>query len=143
MGAPGLAGPAGATGPTGAPGSTGAAGAAGAAFSNVFSVSPGTGSYTIPNNTVDGVFFTSSGNTVTLPTAASQNGRKIWIAMTNIGGGNSFTVSTQDSPANIFTSGSCPANGPTVCPGVVSVTFEQAVQFFSDGTRWNAAYTGE
>lgn len=141
VGAQGLAGAAGVAGTTGAPGSAGAAGPAGTAFSNLFSVSPSAGSYTIPNNTTDSVFFTSAGNTVNLPTAASLTGRKIWIVMTNITPPNSFTVASP--AANIFTFGTCPSGGPAVCPGVSSVAFESAAQFYSDGTRWNAAYTNQ
>jgi hypothetical protein len=137
-GAQGLAGALGATGPTGAPGSAGPAGATGPTFSNLFSVSASSGTYTIPNNTTNSIFFTSAGNTVNLPTAASLTGRKIWIVMTNISGANFFTVAS--SVTNIFTFGTCPASP---CSGVGSVTFESAAQFYSDGTRWNAAYTNQ
>jgi hypothetical protein len=164
-GAPGLTGAVGATGPTGAVGATGAAGPSGAAgsqgpaggqgaqgpagpsgvtgaaFSNLFSVAANSGTYTIPNNTTSSVFFTTSGNTVTLPTAASQTGRKIWVSMTNIGGANFFTVASQGSD-RLFTSGTCPAL-TIPCAGVTTVTFESAAQFYSDGTRWNAAYTNQ
>jgi len=74
-------------------------------------------------------------------TAASLTGRKIWIVMTNITPPNSFTVASP--AANIFTFGTCPSGGPAVCPGVSSVAFESAAQFYSDGTRWNAAYTNQ
>jgi hypothetical protein len=131
-GAAGLAGAAGATGPNGAPGSAGATGAAGPAFSNVFSVSASSGTYAISDTTTDSIFFTTSGNTVTLPHAASLTGRKIWVAMTNIGGANFFTVSS--SSPNIYTFGAV---------GVSSVTFKDAVQLYSDGSRWNAAYTNQ
>ena len=131
-GAAGSAGAAGATGPTGAPGAAGAAGATGPAFSNLFSVSASLGSYTISNGTTDSIFFTTAGNTVTLPAAASLTGRKIWIAMTNISGANFFTVAS--SSPNIYTFADV---------GVSSVTFEDAVQLYSDGSRWNAAYTNQ
>jgi len=137
-GAAGLAGAAGATGPTGPPGATGAAGPTGPGFSNLFSVSTNSGSYTIANTSVDGVFFTTSGNTVALPSAATLTGKKIWIIVTNFTGG-SFTVTS--SANNIFTSGTCPL---ATCVGVGTISFGSAgVQFYSDGTRWNAAYTGE
>jgi hypothetical protein len=90
-GAIGLAGP---PGPIGATGPSGSPGGAGPAFSNLFSVAPGTGSFSIPNNSVNSVFFTTNGSTVVLPTAASQTGRKLWIVMTNISGANFFTVNT-------------------------------------------------
>lgn len=141
QGAPGVAGSTGLPGATGAPGSTGVAGATGPAFSNLFSVSASSGTYTIPNTTTNSVFFTSSGNTVTLPTAASLTGRKIWIVLTNISAPNSFTVASPT--ANIFTFGTCPSGGPAVCPGVSSVAFESAVQFYTDGTNWYAAYTNQ
>jgi len=131
-GSTGLAGAAGATGPTGGTGAAGAAGATGPAFSNLLSVSTSSGTYTIPNTTVDSLFFTSAGNTVTLPSAASQTGRKFWIVLTNISGANSFTVAS--SSANIYTFGDV---------GVSTVTFESAVQLYSDGSRWNAAYTNQ
>jgi hypothetical protein len=140
-GATGTAGSAGATGaigPTGAPGSAGPAGAIGAPFSNVFNASSSSGSYSIPDSTTDSVFFTSSGGSVALPTAASQTGRKLWIVMTNISGANHFTVTSSSS--NIFTSGTCPVDP---CVGVATVSFDSAAQFFSDGSRWNAAYTNE
>ncbi len=153
VGATGPSGATGAVGPSGAAGSQGPAGAqgaqgpagpsgvTGAVFSNLFSVAASSGTYTIPNNTTSGVFFTTSGNTVTLPTAASQTGRKIWISMTNISGSNFFTVASQGSD-KLFTSGTCPGNN-IPCAGVTSVTFESAAQFYSDGTRWNAAYTNQ
>ena len=137
-GAEGLAGAAGAAGPTGPSGPQGPAGSAGLLFSNVFSVSPSSGSYTIPDSTPLSVFFTSHGNTVYLPSAAAQTGRKIWIVMTDIGGGNFFTVASTAS--NIYTFGTCPASP---CNGVSTVTFQTAAQFYSDGTRWNAAYTNQ
>ena len=140
-GASGPAGPTGATGATGSNGPAGPTGATGVVFSNLFSVAPSSGSYTIPNNTTNGVFFTTSGNTVTLPTAASQTGRKLWISMTNISGSNFFTVASQGTD-KLFTSGTCPLL-TIPCAGVTSVTFESAAQFYSDGTRWNAAYTNQ
>ena len=140
-GASGPAGPGGATGATGANGPAGPTGATGVVFSNLFSVAPSSGSYIIPNNTTNSVFFTTSGNTVTLPTAASQTGRKLWISMTNISGSNFFTVASQGAD-KLFTSGTCPLL-TIPCAGVTSVTFESAAQFYSDGTRWNAAYTNQ
>jgi len=110
----------------------------GAAFSNVFNASASSGSYAIPDSTTNSLFFTSSGNTVTLPTAASLTGRKLWVVMTNIGGGVHFTLASPS--ANIFTPGTCPADP---CVGVSTVTFDQAVQVYSDGSRWNAAYTDQ
>jgi len=133
VGATGPSGPAGATGATGATGAQGAQGAAGPtgatgpAASNLFAVGPSTGSYTIPNTTTDGIFFTTDGSTVVLPTAASQAGRKIWIISTN------FTVARQGGDLLYSTQ----ANG------VTSLTFGDSVQFFSDGTRWNAGYTNQ
>jgi hypothetical protein len=61
--------------------------------------------------------------------------------MTNISPPNSFTVAS--SANDIFTFGTCPSGGPAVCPGVGSVAFESAVQFYSDGLRWYAAYTNQ
>jgi hypothetical protein len=138
-GAAGLGGPVGATGPTGV---SGGSGSTGPAFSNLASVYPGSGTYVIPNSSVESMFFTANGSSVTLPLAASQTGRKLWIVMTNISGGNFFTVLAQGAD-KLFTFGTCPSGGPAVCPGVTSVTFQSAVQFFSDGTRWNAAYTNQ
>ena len=106
-GAVGATGPTGASGPAGLQGLTGATGAAGPAgptgaigpvFSNLFSVAANSGTYTIPNNTTSSVFFTTAGNTVTLPTAASQTGRKIWISMTNISGGSFSSPSPVRAP---------------------------------------------
>jgi hypothetical protein len=54
------------------------------------------------------------------------------VVMTNIVGGNFFTLAS--SSANIFTASD---------DGVSSVTFQQAVQVYSDGSRWNAAYTDQ
>jgi hypothetical protein len=62
--------------------------------------------------------------------------------MTNIGGGNFFTVAGRGND-KLFTFGTCPSGGPAVCPGVSSVTFENAAQFYSDGTSWYAAYTNQ
>lgn len=135
-GAPGSPGPAGATGPPGAQGPNGPSGAvglAGPSASNVFSVNPGSGSYTISNTTTAGVFFTTAGSTVTMPLASSLTGRKIWIVMTNPGGGNFFTAARQGGDL-LYDFGD---NGAT------SLTFQNAVQFYSDGSRWNAAYTNQ
>jgi hypothetical protein len=54
------------------------------------------------------------------------------VVMTDIGGGNFFTLSS--SSADIYTASD---------NGVSSVTFQQAVQVYSDGSRWNAAYTDQ
>jgi hypothetical protein len=140
-GASGATGLQGLTGPTGATGPAGPTGATGPNFSNLFSVAANSGTYIIPNNTASSVFFTTAGSTVTLPTAASQTGRKIWISMTNISGANFFTVASQGSD-KLFTFGTCPLT-TIPCAGVTSVTFESAAQFYSDGTRWNAAYTNQ
>jgi len=43
----------------------------------------------------------------------------------------------------LFTFGTCPSGGPAVCPGTTSDTFQDAVQFYSDGSRWYAAYTNQ
>ncbi len=128
----GASGAAGAAGPQGLPGPAGPSGAAGPDATNRFAVSPNTGSYTISNSATEGVFFTIDGGTVFLPTAASQAGRKIWIVSTNRGGAN-FTVSRQGSDL-LYSS---------QFNGVASLTFADAVQFFSDGTRWNAEYTNQ
>lgn len=141
-GAVGVAGPQGPQGATGAPGPAGAAGAAGAAFSNLFSVNPGTGSYTISNSNTSSIFFTTNNSTVTMPTAASMTGKKIWIAITNPGGGNFFTVATQGGDA-LFTPQTCPNDEPPACTGKTSLTFQNSVQFYSDGARWNSAYTNQ
>ena len=61
--------------------------------------------------------------------------------MTNISGGNFFTVATQGSD-KLFTFGTCPLL-TIPCAGVTSVTFQSAAQFYSDGSRWNAAYTNQ
>jgi hypothetical protein len=132
-GAAGLAGAQGPAGATGAPGLTGPAGPTGPAFSNTFSVNPGTGTYIISNTNPDSIFFTTSGSTVTMPLASSLTGKKIWIVLTNPGGGNSFTVSRQSADL-LYDFGS---------NGAITLTFQDAVQFYSDGTRWNAAYTNQ
>ncbi len=157
QGAQGLAGPQGATGATGpagnqgpqgpsgaqglvgapgAPGATGAqgpSGAAGAPYSNLFSVSPDATNYTISNADTSGVFFAASGATVTMPLASSMTGKKIWIVHTTPGGGTFFTVARQGADLLYDFSNN----------GATSLTFQDAVQFYSDGTRWNAAYTNQ
>jgi hypothetical protein len=132
-GATGATGATGAAGITGATGPTGATGAIGASFSNLYSVGPSTGSYTIPNTTTNSVFFTAQG-TVALPTAASQTGRKLWIVakfpiLTD------FTIAAQGSDL-IFS----PSTGSA---GATSLAFRDAVEVYSDGTRWNALYTNQ
>jgi len=62
-----------------------------------------------------------------------MTGKKFWIVMTNPGGGNFFTVARQSSDL-LYDFGD---NGAT------SLTFQNAVQFYSDGSRWNAAYTNQ
>ncbi|MBS1858604.1 MAG: hypothetical protein JST11_24760, partial [Acidobacteria bacterium] len=129
-GARGLAGAAGPVGPAGA---SGPAGAAGAPYSNLFSVSPASGNYTIGNADANGVFFAANGVTVTMPLASSMVGKKIWIVHTTPGGGTFFTVQRQGADLLYdFQSN-----------GVASMTFQDSVQFYSDGTRWNAAYTNQ
>ena len=132
-GASGATGVAGAVGPAGPSGAAGPTGATGAAYSNLFSVDPASGTYTISNSTTNSIFFTSGGNTVTMPLASSLTGKKIWIVITNPGGGRFFTVARQGSDL-LYDFGS---NGAT------TLTFQDAVQFYSDGTRWNAAYTNQ
>ncbi|MDE3167811.1 MAG: collagen-like protein [Acidobacteriota bacterium] len=129
-GAQGLAGAAGPAGPTGSQGPTGAAGAP---YSNLFSVSPSAGSYTIANGDPSGVFFAPSGSTVTMPLASSLAGKKIWIVHTTPGGGTFITVASQGADLLYDFSNN----------GATSLTFQDAVQFYSDGTRWNAAYTNQ
>jgi len=68
-----------------------------------------------------------------MPTAASLTGKKIWIVLTNPGGGNFFTASRQGADL-LYDFGS---------NGAITLTFQDAVQFYSDGTRWNAAYTDQ
>ena len=127
-GVTGVAGAAGATGPSGA---AGPAGANGPAYSNLFNVNTSGGSFTISNSATNSVFFTSSGNAVTMPLASSLTGKKIWIVNTTPGGGGFFTVNRQGADL-LFTFES---------NGSASLTFQDSVQFYSDGTRWNAAYT--
>jgi hypothetical protein len=140
QGAQGSAGPTGPTGPTGSAGGAGIAGPTGPGFSNLFSVSPNSGSYTISNAATNSVFFTTHGNSVALPAASSLVGKKIWIIMKDYTAGFTFTVTSASN--NIYTDQTCP--GPSACTGVGTLPFGSAgVQFYSDGTRWNAGYTGE
>ncbi len=136
-GAAGLAGPAGPTGSAGPQGATGPGGVTGPGFSNILNLDTTvhSGTFTIPNGTTVTAFLTTEGSTITLPTAASSTGKKIWIIPTNPTGAPTFTIQRQGTDLIFW---SQIATDTSI--GLTSIANSNPVQVVSSGTYWYVTY---